>query len=99
MHQTIQQIDTIATQLVDAAVSVHRTIGSGLLESTYHACLAVELRSRGLELRSNVELPVTYKGLIIAKAYRVDLVVERLVIAELKAVPKLLPIHEAQLLT
>jgi GxxExxY protein len=88
-----------ATHIVDAAMMVHSAIGPGLLESAYNACLAEELRRRGLDVRSQVPLPITYRGQRIDVAYRIDLLVEDAVIVELKAVAKLLPVHEAQLLS
>ena len=95
----IEAVDAVATQLVDAALQVHRAVGPGILESAYHACLIFELQHRGLRVQTNVELPIIYREHRIRVGYRVDLIVENIVIAELKAVPKLLPIHEAQLLT
>jgi GxxExxY protein len=99
MTQRNEQTEIVAQQLVDAAVMVHRHIGPGILENAYHACLLMELRHRCLDVRSNVELPVVYRGARVRVGYRVDLIVEGLVLAELKAVTKVLPIHEAQVLT
>jgi GxxExxY protein len=84
--------------IIGAAIEVHRELGPGLLESTYEACLLYELKSRGLVVISQAELPVIYKGVNIACGYRIDLVVNDLVIVELKSVDALAPIHEAQLL-
>ena len=89
----------LTRDIIGGAIEVHRALGPGLLESTYEACLVVELRERGLRVRQQVPLPVHYKGLEVATGYRVDLIVEDAVILELKAVEQLLPIHEAQLLT
>ena len=88
-----------ATHIVDAAITVHSVIGRGLLESAYVACLALELRARGLNVRSQVPLPIIYGGQQIDVAYRIDLLVEDTVIVEAKAVARLLPVHEAQLLS
>ena len=88
-----------ATHIVDAAITVHSVIGPGLLESAYVACLALELRARGLNVRSQVPLPIIYGGQQIDVAYRIDLLVEDTVIVEAKAVARLLPVHEAQLLS
>lgn len=88
-----------ATHIVDAAITVHSVIGPGLLESAYVACLALELRTRGLNVRSQVPLPIIYGGQQIDVAYRIDLLVEDTVIVEAKAVARLLPVHEAQLLS
>ena len=85
--------------ILDAAIAVHTALGSGLLESSYQACLAYELVARGLKVQSQVPLPISYRGVLIDAAYRIDLLVDDLVIIELKAVERLMPIHEAQLLS
>ena len=92
-------IDLRVGQVVDAAMRVHTALGPGLLEGAYQACLAQELRWRGTAVRSQVVLPVTYRNAIIDLGYRVDLLVDEVIVVELKAVTKLLPIHEAQLLS
>ena len=85
--------------VVDAALAVHRTLGPGLLESVYEQCLVHELGSRDIRLRRQIALPVVYRDLRIDGGLRLDLLVEDRVVVELKAVERLLPIHEAQLLT
>ncbi|MBK7406043.1 MAG: GxxExxY protein [Phycisphaerales bacterium] len=85
--------------ILQSAFEVHAALGPGLLESAYEACLEHELVARGLEVRRQVELPVKYKGLQLGAGFRIDLLVNELVIIELKAVEKLLPIHDAQVLT
>jgi len=92
-------VNDITGQIVDAAMKVHTVLGPGLLESTYEACLAFELSKRGLRVQRQVELPVMYDGIRIDVGYRIDLLVEELVIVESKSVAELAPIHEAQLLT
>ena len=92
------QHNEISGQIVDAAIKVHSTLGPGLLESAYHACLVHELHKRGLHVESQVSLPVNYDGVKLDVGYRIDLLVENCVIVEIKAVEKILPIHEAQLL-
>jgi GxxExxY protein len=92
-------IEEVARQIVDAAIKVHRALGPGLLESAYQACLAYELRKRGLLVQCEVLLPVIYDGQKIDAGYRIDMLVENCVIVENKAVAKLLPVHQAQLLT
>ena len=92
-------INKISGVIVDAAMQVHTALGPGLLESAYEACLKYELTSRGLEVLNQVELPVTYKDKKIDAGYRIDLLVEDNIIVELKAVDKVIPIHEAQLLS
>ena len=92
-------VNEISGIVVDAAMAVHRELGPGLLESTYEACLLHELASRQLHVQNQLALPVSYKSVSIDNGYRIDLLVENEVIVELKAVDRLLPIHEAQLLT
>jgi len=87
-------INEISGAIVDSAMHVH-----SVLESTYEACLLYELKSRDLLVQNQLTLPVTYKNSQIDTGYRIDLLVEKAIIVELKAVDKLLPIHEAQLLT
>ena len=94
-----RDIEEIARTIVDAAIKVHRALGPGLLESTYQACLAFELRKRDLQVACEVTLPVVYDGLQIDAGYRVDMLIEDCVIVENKAVKQLSPIHQAQLLT
>ena len=91
--------NAVSGDIVDAAIKVHRELGPGLLESTYEACLTYELRKRGLEVRSQVGLPVVYEEVELEVGYRIDLLVEGVVIVELKSVVSLEPIHEAQLLS
>jgi GxxExxY protein len=92
-------IEEVGRQIVDSSVKVHRALGPGLLESTYPACLAYELRKRGLRVDLQVDQPINYGGLQIDSGYRLDMVVENSVIIEHKAVEHLLPVHQAQLLT
>jgi GxxExxY protein len=92
-------IEEVGRQIVDSSVKVHRALGPGLLESTYQACLAYELRKRGLRVDLQVDQPINYGGLQIDSGYRLDMVVENSVIIENKAVEHLLPVHQAQLLT
>ncbi len=98
-RDTEAQRDPLTEAVIGAAIEVHRALGPGLLESAYEACLAHELLERGHALERQLELPVTYKSLRLDSGYRVDLVVDKSLIVELKTVPTLLPIHEAQLLT
>jgi GxxExxY protein len=85
--------------IIGAAIEVHRILGPGLLESVYEECLALELGLKGLAFRRQTTLPIEYKGKRVAADLKIDLWVEQHVIVELKAVEKLLPVHEAQLLT
>jgi len=94
-------INIISGEIIKAAFEVHKHLGPGLLESTYEGCLILmhELLESKYNVRSQVSLPVHYKGKSIDVGYRVDLLVEDQVIVELKSVEKLLPIHSAQILT
>jgi GxxExxY protein len=85
--------------IIGAAIEVHRVLGPGLLESAYEECLCHELHLRGLTFERQVDLPVWYKGLQLDCGYKMDLVVGREVVLELKCVEKILPVQEAQLLT
>jgi GxxExxY protein len=97
--KTRQEIEATAKILVDAMIYVHRNLGPGLLESTYQACFNHELQKRGIVVQCEVLLPVRYDGITINAGYRIDMLVEGVIIIENKAVQALLPIHEAQLLT
>jgi GxxExxY protein len=91
--------ERLTGQIIGAAITVHKELGPGLLESTYEACLCHELSQRQIAYQRQVELPITYKGLQLPNAYRLDVVVEDAVILELKAVEQMIPVYEAQLLT
>ena len=91
--------ESLTQRIIGAAMEVHREVGPGVLESSYQACLCHELSLRGISFRPQVELPLEYKGIHLDCGYRIDLIVEEAVVLELKAVDKLAPIHEAQLLT
>jgi GxxExxY protein len=99
MEPTRDQIEAVATAVVDASIRVHRQLGPGLLESTYQACLAHKLRGRGLKVECEVPLPIQYRGAIVDAGYRLDMLVADEVIVENKSIQALLAIHEAQLLT
>lgn len=92
-------IEQVGRQIVDASIKVHRALGPGLLESAYQTCLAYELRKRGLRVDCEVLLPLAYDGVKIDAGYRIDILVEDRVIIENKTVEKLMPVHQAQLLT
>ena len=85
--------------IIGAAIEVHRVLGVGLLESAYERAMAVELDQRGMRIEKQILLPAIYKGVELPEAYRLDLLVENLVIVEIKAVAVLGPVHTAQLLT
>lgn len=91
--------DPTTDAIIGAAIEVHRHLGPGLLESAYEQCLAYELGLRNILFQRQVPLPVQYKEVQLDCGYRMDLVVAKSVVVELKTVEKLLPIHDAQLLT
>jgi len=93
------QTDAVARQIVDAAYTVHKALGPGLLENVYEVCLAYELRKRNLDVAEQVILPVVYDGIRLDAGLRLDLLVNKCVIVELKAVEHLSPVHKAQVLT
>ena len=99
-HREVEeQKDPRTSPIIGAAIEVHSLIGPGLLESAYEECLCHELYLRGLSFERQVALPVSFKGLQLDCGYKIDLIVERQVVVELKAVERILPVHEAQLLT
>ena len=98
-RRTREELNGITGEVVDSAMKVHRRLGPGLLESAYQACLVYELGSRKLRVRSQVKVPIEYDGVRIDAGYRIDLLVEDEVIVELKTVVKLLPVHDAQLMS
>ncbi len=89
----------IARQIVDAAYKIHTKIGPGLLETAYQAILAFELRQQGLIVETEIQIPIIYESIVIDAGFRADLVVNDLVIVELKSVEILAPVHKKQLLT
>jgi len=96
---TSAEIERVAHEIVDAAFKIHSKLGPGLLESAYQAFMTYELEKRGLAVASEVPLPVVYEDVRLDLGYRIDLIVNDCVLVELKAVEKLHPIHEAQMLT
>lgn len=93
------EVEELSRTLVDSAFKVHQALGPGLLESVYEACLCVELGKRGIRHETQAPIPLIYEGVRIEAGLRLDLLVEKSIILELKAVDKLLPIHQSQLLT
>lgn len=94
-----ETLNSISAAVIDAAIGVHRELGPGLLENAYEACLEFELLDRGFRVDRQKALPVVYRGVKVDCGFRIDLLVNELVVVELKAVEKLDPIHEAQVLT
>jgi GxxExxY protein len=100
MLAVLGPINAITSRIIKAAIEVHRALGPGLLEAVYFTCLVYELRASGLEVECERRLPVVYKGVKMADcSYKLDLLVEDVVVVELKSVEHVLPVHEAQLLT
>jgi GxxExxY protein len=95
----MEERDPLTDRVIGAAIEVHRILGPGLLESVYQKCLCHELALRGIAFQEQVELPVVYKGVDLGCNFVMDIVVEDKLVLELKAIEKLAPIHEAQLLT
>ena len=93
------ELNRITGLIIRGAISVHRALGPGLLESAYTACLAYEARELGLSVDEDVPLPLDYKGVKLERGYRIDLRVNACVIVEVKCVTRLAPIHDAQLMT
>lgn len=94
-----KRTNDVGREVYQAAMAVHIALGPGLLESVYKACLLEELHQRRLSFRREVGIPLIYRDLILPRGYRLDILVEELVVVEAKAVELLHPVHEAQLLT
>ncbi len=94
-----QEEERIAQAIVDSSIKIHRTLGNGLLESAYEKCLTYELTQRGFSVATQVVMNVHYEEVDLGPAYRLDMLVNDLVVVELKAVEQILPIHRAQLLS
>jgi GxxExxY protein len=92
-------MNELSGRVIGAAIEVHRLVGPGLLESAYVECLGWELEQSGLVVKREVVVPLRYKSLTLQQSYRLDLLVDDCLIVEVKAVDRLVPIHEAQLLT
>ncbi len=98
-HADQNERDPLTDLVIGLAIEVHRALGPGLLESAYQECLSYELKANGIAFGCQVALPVVYKSVKLDCGYRMDLVVGDRLVVELKTVEKILPIHEAQLLT
>jgi GxxExxY protein len=91
--------NTLTGAVIGAAIKVHRALGPGLLEGIYAQCLQIELETAGIKVETEVAVPVRYGGHLLRTRFRLDLLVEERLIVELKAVPEILPLHKAQVLT
>jgi GxxExxY protein len=94
-----ERLNQLSAEVIKAAIQVHKQLGPGLLESAYEACLRYELGKQGIPVRTQVELPVIYDEIKLDIGFRLDLLVTDSIVVELKAVDKVTPVHEAQLLT
>jgi GxxExxY protein len=93
------EINQITERIIGCAIEVHRSLGPGLLESVYEECLAFELQDSGLRIERQKPVPVVYKNIKLDCGYRIDILVEKSVIIELKSTDSIIPVHEAQILT
>jgi GxxExxY protein len=94
-----EKADILSREVIGAAIEVHKALGPGLLESAYEECLCHELKLRAIPFQRQVELPIKYKGEELSAGYRIDVIVDNLIVLALKSVEKLMPIHQTQLLT
>ena len=94
-----ERLNSLTEQIIGAALAVHRELGPGMLESAYEKCLAFELAARGLKVERQKPLPLVYRGLRLDCGYRIDLLVEDLVIVEVKSIERLDRVHSAQVLS
>ncbi|MCP3177048.1 GxxExxY protein [Desulfuromonas sp. KJ2020] len=92
-------LNQLSSSVINGAICVHRELGPGLLESVYQSCLAYELKERGMEVVTEVALPIFYRGNRIESGLRLDMIIENRLVIELKSVEKVLPVHVKQLLT
>ena len=101
LNQSINrtELNSLTEQIIGAAIEIHRHLGPGLLESAYETCLAYELQQLGLLVERQIALPLVYKEIRLDQGYRIDLLVEKKVILELKVVEQITPVHEAQILS
>lgn len=98
-QEKYDRLQQLSNTVIGAAIEVHRELGPGLLESVYEECLRVELESIGLSVKTQVDFPLIYKGKETGKDFRIDMLIEDVLIVELKAVEIMKPLHEVQLLT
>jgi GxxExxY protein len=96
---TKERIDALSYEIIGAAIEVHKQLGPGLLESVYQACMVEELKYREISTKSELIIPIEYRGINIDASLRCDILVDDLIVVELKSVENLLPIHDAQVIT
>ena len=93
------EVEKVATATVDATYKIHRALGPGLIESVYEQCLIYELRKRRFEVRDQLDLPISYDDIVIDSGLRPDLLIADVLIVEVKAVERMHPVYQAQLMT
>ncbi|HEY0029636.1 MAG TPA: GxxExxY protein [Bacteroidia bacterium] len=93
------EFDRISSEIMSVCITVHKEMGPGLLESVYEMCLMKEFELRGIKAKSQVTVPLVYKGFELSKEFKIDILVEDEIILELKSSEKLLPVFEAQLIS
>ena len=98
-NEKLEQLNKLSQDIIGAAIEVHKYLGPGLLESVYEICLIEELEQRGLKVQQQVRLPLYYKGKLTDKFFIIDLLIENEIIIELKAVDRMVPVYEHQLMT
>ena len=97
---TEAELNELSSQIIKAAINVHKELGPGLLESVYNACMTVELTDLGLDVKSEIPIPIVYRGRVISdNGFRLDLLVRDAIIVELKSIDQIQPVHKKQLLT
>jgi GxxExxY protein len=99
MYSTKKEINDLCHEILNAAIEVHKFLGPGLLESIYEKCLTFELKSRGFDVKNQIPLPLIYKGNYLETDLKLDILVDDIVVVELKTVESFIPIHDAQLLS
>lgn len=99
MRVDLEALDALSRRIIGGAMAVHRATGPGLLESVYVRCLVIELRALGMRVETDLRVPLTYRGVAVDSEFRLDLLVERTVIVEIKSIERLLPVHHAQVIT
>lgn len=98
-NSSITELNPLTNKIVDCVFQVHKTLGAGLLESVYQEALTIELKNKNIPFKTECAFPLEYKGEILKSSFRLDMIIDDSIILELKAVEKILPVHEAQILS
>lgn len=99
MFNKLDEVDRIAERVIGCAIEVHKTMGTGLLESIYEECMILECRRQGLQLEFEQIVPVVYKGTRLISRFKIDILVEKCLVLELKAIEAVRPVHKAQVIS